>query len=524
VVDAAVASRSRGAIAEVWTQAWPTVVTMTSYTVMQFVDSLMVAQIGPLDVAAQGNGGIWSFTPIAFVFGLLTVVNTFAAQNLGAGRLERVAAYGWAGLWISLATWVLVLLPFAAILPWAFAAVGHSPELVAAESAYGRIMLLGGVLLLVAKAMSHLFFGLHRPKVVTVAAIAGNVVNVFASYALVFGADGLPAFGLPGVPGVPALGLVGAALGTTLGVAVEAAIPLAVFLGPKLHRELGTRTAWRCGLSPIRDLLKVGSPAAAQFGNELVCWTIFMSVLVGRFGEDHMAAGWATMRYVHLSFMPAVGFSVATTALVGRFIGAGEPDRAARIARTALAMALVWMTACGAFFLLGRDELVRIFVSGGDTPAETVEAIVSIGGRLLVCAAVFQILDAVGIVYSGALRGAGDTLVPGVVTVLFSWFFIVFGGWVIVETLPGLESVGPWLAATAYLMALGVVMGWRFESGAWRRIRLVGSTEEEAARVAPLVGGIPAAEGAGSIEDLAEELAAAGGGRPAANGPNDPKG
>jgi hypothetical protein len=51
-------------------------------------------------------------------------------------------------------------------------------------------------------------------------------------------------------------------------------------------------------------------------------------------------------------------------------------------------------------------------------------------------------------------------------------------------------------------------MGWRFESGAWRRIRLVGSTEEEAARVAPILGGIPAADGAGSIQDLAEELAA----------------
>ena len=255
----------------------------------------------------------------------------------------------------------------------------------------------------------------------------------------------------------------------------------------------------------------MGAPAAAQFGNELVCWTIFMSVLVGRFGEDHMAAGWATMRYVHLSFMPAVGFSVATTALVGRHIGAGEPDRAARIARTALAMALVWMTACGVFFIVGRDELVRIFVSGGDTPPDTVEAIVAIGAKLLVCAAIFQILDAVGIVYSGALRGAGDTLFPGVVTVALSWFFIVFGGWVIVETLPGLESVGPWLAATAYLMALGVVMGWRFESGAWRRIRLVGSTAEQAARIAPLVGGVPAGDAAGSVEDLVEEW----GGEPA---------
>ena len=50
---------------------------MTSYTVMGFVDALMVARLGPLEVAAQGNGGIWSFNPIAFVFGMLTVVNTF---------------------------------------------------------------------------------------------------------------------------------------------------------------------------------------------------------------------------------------------------------------------------------------------------------------------------------------------------------------------------------------------------------------------------------------------------------------
>ena len=503
-----VAVPGRGGLHEVWTQAWPTVVTMTSYTVMQFVDSLMVAQVGPLEVAAQGNGGIWSFTPIAFVFGLLTVINTFAAQNLGAGRVDRVARYGWAGIWISIAVWLVVLVPFAVVLPWAFAAVDHGEALVAAETNYGRIMLLGGVLLLIAKSMSHLFFGLHRPKVVTVAALAANVVNVVASYILVFGADGVPALGLPGVPGTAALGLEGAALGTVIGVAVEAAIPLAVFLGPTLHRELGSRSAWRCGLAPIHDLLRVGTPAAAQFGNEIFCWTIFMSVLVGKFGEVHMAAGWATMRYVHLSFMPAVGFSVAATALVGKAIGAGDPDRAARLARTALGMALVWMTACGVFFLLGRDQLVRVFASGGETPAETVEAIVAIGSKLLVCAAVFQILDAVGIVYSGALRGAGDTLVPGVVTVVFSWVFIVLGGIVIVNTMPQLESVGPWLAATAYLMALGVVMGWRWESGAWRRIRLVPGIEAEAARVAPLVGGPPTADAAGAVEDLVEEWGA----------------
>ena len=50
----------RSGIREVWSQAWPTVATMTSYTVMGFVDALMVARLGPLEVAAQGNGGIVS--------------------------------------------------------------------------------------------------------------------------------------------------------------------------------------------------------------------------------------------------------------------------------------------------------------------------------------------------------------------------------------------------------------------------------------------------------------------------------
>lgn len=481
---------------EVWTQAWPTVVTMASYTVMQFVDSVIVARIGPIEVAAQGNGGVWSFVPVSFVFGLLTVVNTFCAQNLGARRLDRVAAYGWAGLWIAGLAWVCLLLPFAAVLPTAFEWVGHDPDLVAMEAAYGRILLVGGLPLLVAKASSHFFFGLHRPKVVTVAALAANLVNIVATYLLVFG-----------VGGAPGLGLVGAAYGTVIGTLVEAVIPLAIFLGPRMRRELGTLAAWRCGLGPIRDVVRVGTPAAAQFGNELLCWTIFLSVLVGRFGENHLAAGWATMRYVHLSFMPAVGFSVATTALVGRFIGAGDPDGAARRARTAVAMALCWMTACGAVFLIGREGLIRVFASGGDTPPEVVAEIVSIGGTLLVCAAFFQTLDAIGIVYIGALRGAGDTLVPGIATVVFSWLFIVFGGWLAIELLPQLTSLGPWLAATAYIAVLGVTMAWRFESGAWRGRRLVEPDETaRAAAVAPLVGGPPAAEAAGSVEDLAEEL------------------
>jgi MATE family multidrug resistance protein len=118
-----------------------------------------------------------------------------------------------------------------------------------------------------------------------------------------------------------------------------------------------------------------------------------------------------------------------------------------------------------------RTSLVGVFVGEGD-PA-TATQVIEIGSRLMICAAVFQTFDAVGIVYTGALRGAGDTLVPGVATIVLSWGLIVgLGAWLTWRQ-PVLASVGPWIGASVYIVVYGLWMGFRFERGAWRRIRLL---------------------------------------------------
>ncbi|MCH8822165.1 MAG: MATE family efflux transporter [Planctomycetes bacterium] len=497
---------------EVWSIAWPTVMTMTSYTVMQFVDALMVARVSPLAVAAQGNGGIWSFTPIAFAFGLLTVVNTYVSQNLGANTPQNSPKYAWASFWLSLLIWVVVLLPFAFCLPWLFEylhsgqAIENVDELVHLESGYAKILLIGAVILMTGKGLHHYFFGMHRPKVVTISALAGNIVNIVANYILIFGEDGLPALGLPGIPGVKPMGLFGAAIGTVLGTLVELAIPAAIFLGPKMNAEFKTRQNWKPSWSPIKDLCKLGWPAALQFGNEIICWSIFMTVLVGKFGAEHMTAGWAVLKFMHLSFMPAVGFSVATTSLVGKYIGAGQPDVAASRARWALGIAMVYMTICALIFFFFRADLISWFVGGKNVTPEQAEMIISIGSKLMICAAIFQTVDAFGIVYTGALRGAGDTVWPGVVTVIYSWSFIVLGGLGMTVVWPELESVGPWIAASVYIILYGITMAWRFESGRWRSIKLLGTAREEAAEIAPIGPGIPAGDATAAVRDIAESM------------------
>ena len=138
---------------EVWAQAWPTVLTMTSYTVMQFTDKLMVAQVGPIELAGQGNGGIWAFAPIGFAMGALTVVNTFVSQNLGAGTPRNGPKYAWAAVWVSVVLWLVLMGPWALLLPSLFGVMGHSSELVRLETGYGQILLAGSVLLMASRGL-----------------------------------------------------------------------------------------------------------------------------------------------------------------------------------------------------------------------------------------------------------------------------------------------------------------------------------------------------------------------------------
>jgi MATE family multidrug resistance protein len=471
---------------EVWTQAWPIIITMTSYTVMQFVDKLMVGQVGPLELAAQGNGGIWAFTPLAFAMGALVVVNTWVSQHMGAGHPERVARYLWGALYLTVGIWFAVLLPWSLLLPWFFTNVVHSTHsveqldsLIALEVGYGQILLWGGIFQLAGRGIHQFFFGIMRPKVVTVAVIIGNIVNVGMSYILIFGEAGLSLsfIELPGVPGGTAMGVHGAAIGTVCGLCTEAVIPFIVFLGPRCQREFGSRSAWRPHGESIRELIRLGWPGSLVSGNEIVCWSVFMTMLVGLFGNDSMTAGWIVLGYMHLAFMPAVAISFAINTLVGNSIGSGNKDLAVQRTRWGVGLGVVYMTLCGLSFALFSESMVSIFI-GSDVSPEQAESILDIGVKMMLVAALFQTVDAFGICYSGALRGAGDVVWPGLFMAACGWTFIVGVGWMLATEAPQLGAIGPWIGAAIYIIVSGVGLIWRFESGRWRTIKLITDTKK----------------------------------------------
>jgi len=218
-----------------------------------------------------------------------------------------------------------------------------------------------------------------------------------------------------------------------------------------------------------------------MWGNEILCWWVFMSGLTATFGVAHNTAGWIVLRYMHLSFMPAVGLSIAMTAVVGRLIGEGRPDLVRSRTWLGMRVAMAYMGACALVMVVFRHALISLFVHAAPShialdPAAAAavhDQVIAIGAKLLIVAAAFQVFDAMAITLSGALRGAGDTIWPGVVTILLNWVFIIGMGWALVVWAPQLESMGPWLGAASYIFMLAVVYLWRFQSGAWTRIKLV---------------------------------------------------
>lgn len=441
--------------------AAPIIASMVSRTVMSFVDFIMVSPLGTEAQAAIMPAGILLFCVISFGMGLLSVVNTFVSQSLGRGRLSECSAYAWQGLWLSLAISGAMLPTWFAV-PAFFEAVGHEPAVQAMEIAYVQIGILGFFPMMGSLALSNFFTGIHKPMVGFWAAVISNVFNVAGNYALIYGHWGMPA-----------LGIAGAAWATQLAAALQTAILLAWMLRPAGARLYGSRRTWRPSLMRLRGIVWFGLPAGVQFTTDIVAFTIFTLVLVGRFGTEQLAAHNITFKFLEVSFMPTVGLGVAVTAAVGKAIGQKRFDLARLIARWATGMAVAYMGLIALLYLTMRHEMVALLT---DDPVVAAWA-----GKLLVLCAIFQVFDALGIVHISALRGAGDNHWPAMVSATLAVTLFLGGGWLAVTRFAAWGSLGPWTAATLYIMVLGLTFWARWKWGPWERIVLLDDEPPSAA-------------------------------------------
>jgi MATE family, multidrug efflux pump len=273
-----------------------------------------------------------------------------------------------------------------------------------------------------------------------------NAVNIAISWLLVNGNLGAPTLGVAG-------SAIGAAVARGGGGLVLIGILLRGRSGLKLSLDL------RPDPELLRRIARVGLPSAGEqlvFQGALLLFIRFITGL----GTLAYAAHNVVLNIEGLSFLPGMGYAVASTALVGQALGAGRPADAEASAYEALLQGGLMMTVLGVIMALFPHQLIGLFT---DDPlvAET-------GAMAMRIAGAFQPMLALNFVMSGGLRGAGDTRWPLYSKIISTWGVRLPLIWLLL----GLGLTGAWIAMGSDFVVQGLLALWRFRKGGWKTMRV----------------------------------------------------
>jgi len=274
-----------------------------------------------------------------------------------------------------------------------------------------------------------------------------NVLNMIVAWLLVNGQFGLPV-----------LGVRGSAWGAAIARSVGGVLVLAI-----LVRGRGTLRLDRLPRPDrvmLRRLVAVGLPSCGEqlaFQLALMVYAGFITKL----GTVAFAAHNTVLNIESVSFLPGAGFATAATTLVGQGLGASDPKQARRSGNEAFFQGVIFMTLMGALFIAVPHWMLSLMVSDPEVIAAGVTPLRIVG--------VIQPLLAASFVFSGALRGAGDTRFPLWIKLFSPWLLRLPLAWFLI---PILGLTGAWIALSSDLAMQGVLAWLRFRTGRWEHIRI----------------------------------------------------
>jgi Na+-driven multidrug efflux pump len=268
------------------------------------------------------------------------------------------------------------------------------------------------------------------------------------------------------VLGYSGMGFVGISTGTAICHVMAGFAVLAVLAVGRSGLKLKPRL-FALDASVIRRILSISVPAGFDSLSVSLYQFWFLSIVNG-LGKEAAAAHGIALRWESLGYLSGGAFHAAAMALVGQYLGARDPRQASRSAWTAFGLGCAVMCAMGATFYLLADPMFRLYC-----PYENQQGVVVMGVQVLRLVAFAMPALASCIIFTGALRGGGDTLLPVSITwVGFLVFRIPLAYWLTSADGANWGLYGAWVAMFVDLWVRGLALLWRFVGGQWQRIRV----------------------------------------------------
>ncbi len=384
--------------------AWPVMLGMVGHTLVQFVDNIMVGQLGTTELAAISLGNSFVFIAMSIGIGFSTAITPLIAEADAEQNQHALQKVLHEGLRLCIILGVVLFLGVYIAKPLLFQ-MGQEPEVVALAFPYLNWVAVSLLPLVIFQAFKQFSDGMSLTRYSMYATVLANVVNVVINYFLIFGMWIFPKWGVTG-----------AAVGT-----LASRVTMLIFVIILLYRDPRTAAIMR-QLVPkqlykkeLNQLLELGLPSSFQMFFEVSFFT-FAIWVCGFLSKDAQAANQIALNLSSMTFMVAMGLSVAATIRVGNQKGFKAFGELKRIALSVFLLTLLLDVVFAGFFVACNEWLPWLYLDSA-TGLDTF-AVAELAGSLLFIAAFFQIFDGAQVVALGSLRGLQDVRIPTWITFL----------------------------------------------------------------------------------------------------------
>ena len=361
------------------------------------VDSIIVGQyIGKEALAAVGSSFPIIFTLISFIIGIAIGSTVIISQYFGARDFEKVKrAIDTLYIFIFFASLFVSFLGiyFSSDI---FKLIGLPEDVIPQANSYLKIYLSGLVLFFGFNATSAILRGLGDSKTPLYFMIVATIMNIGLDFLFVVG------FGW---------GIEGAAFATIAaqGMAFISAI---IYLN-RTHEIINL--SWRKMVFDrelFRANIRIGLPIGLQQSFVALSMMV-MYWLVNPFGTNSVAAYSVVFRIDSFAAMPAMNFAAALSTFVGQNLGANKPERVRRGLISTAVMTSIFAFTISAIALTLAGPLMRLFTNDAE--------VIAIGKEYLYTVSPFYVVFTVMFTIGGVMRGAGDTMIPMLITFIALW-------------------------------------------------------------------------------------------------------
>ncbi len=423
---------------------------MLGHTFVSFIDNIMVGQLGTAELAAVSLGNSFMFIAMSLGIGFSTAITPLIAEADASNNLKQARDTYKNGLFLCTTLGVLLFLVVLLAKPLMYL-MKQPEEVVELAIPYLDLVAFSLIPLVAFQAIKQFSDGMSMTKYPMYATLLANVVNVVLNYLLIFGKFGFPE-----------MGIVGAAYGT-----LASRIIMVFYLSWLLQRKERARKIitqlriFALDLVMIKRILNLGSLTAMQMFFEVAIFTAAIW-LSGLLGKNPQAANQIALNLSSMTFMVAMGLSVASMIRVGNQKGLQNFTELRRIAFSIFMLASLFALLFASLFFIFHKSLPIIYVDLNDATnyADNLE-VITIAAKLLIAASFFQISDSIQVVVLGALRGLQDVKIPTILTFISYWV-VGFP----VSYFLGKESMygsfGIWLGLLAGLTTASILLFVRF--------------------------------------------------------------